>query len=385
MDGTASEAAVKSLVEYLPSGDPTEISKQAFADVALTSTDAITAEQKLWQHHVKRIRAERAKEMEARELTLKELRMPFFYKVFGKKPAGGRSLYISMHGGGGTAKRVNDGQWENQKRLYQLEEGVYVAPRAPTDTWNLWHQKHIDVLFDRLIENMIVFEDVDPNRVYILGYSAGGDGVYQLAPRMADRWAAAAMMAGHPNGISPLSMRNIGFTLHMGGNDAAYKRNQVAAQWKEELAKLAEADPGGYPHLVEIHKGLGHWMNRKDAVAIPWMAKFTRDPFPKKIVWRKQDDTHSRFYWLSVDAKSKCTITATQQKQSFDIKADGVDTMTLRLSTRKVNLDSPITVTLNGKPVFSGQAKRTIGSIAKSLAERGDLKSVTHSEVSIKN
>ena len=40
----------------------------------------------------------------------------------------------------------------------------------------------------------IVFEDVDPNRVYLLGYSAGGDGVYQLAPRMADRFAAASMM-----------------------------------------------------------------------------------------------------------------------------------------------------------------------------------------------
>ena len=57
--------------------------------------------------------------------------------------------------------------------------------------------------------------DVDPNRVYIMGYSAGGDGVYQLAPRMADRWAAAAMMAGHPNDASPLGLRNItGFNHH---------------------------------------------------------------------------------------------------------------------------------------------------------------------------
>ena len=39
-------------------------------------------------------------------------------------------------------------------------------------------------MYDRLIENMILFENVDPNRVYILGYSAGGDGVYQIAPRI---------------------------------------------------------------------------------------------------------------------------------------------------------------------------------------------------------
>ena len=35
-----------------------------------------------------------------------------------------------MHGGGGAPKRVNDSQWENQKRLYKLDEGLYVSPRA---------------------------------------------------------------------------------------------------------------------------------------------------------------------------------------------------------------------------------------------------------------
>ena len=53
---------------------------------------------------------------------------------------------------------------------------------------------------------MIMLYEVDPNKVYLMGYSAGGDGVYQLAPRMADRFAAAAMMAGHPNETSPLGL-----------------------------------------------------------------------------------------------------------------------------------------------------------------------------------
>ena len=108
-----------------------------------------------------------------------------------------------MHGGGGAPARLNDSQWRNQINLYQPKEGVYLAPRAPTNTWNLWHQGHIDAFFQRIIENSIVFEGVDPNRVYIMGYSAGGDGVYQLAPRMSDRFAAASMMAGHPNETQP--------------------------------------------------------------------------------------------------------------------------------------------------------------------------------------
>jgi poly(3-hydroxybutyrate) depolymerase len=122
----------------------------------------------------------------------------FDYKIFGERPADGRSLYISMHGGGNAPARVNDQQWKNQVGLYKPAEGVYLAPRAPTNTWNLWHEPHIDTLFEQLIRAAVLFEGVNPNKVYIMGYSAGGDGVYQLAPRMADRWAAAAMMAGHP-------------------------------------------------------------------------------------------------------------------------------------------------------------------------------------------
>jgi len=85
---------------------------------------------------------------------------------------------------------------------------------------------------------LIVFNEVDPNKVYLMGYSAGGDGVYQLAPRMADRFAAASMMAGHPNDASPLGLRNIGFTIHMGANDSSYNRNKVALEWEKILRKL---------------------------------------------------------------------------------------------------------------------------------------------------
>ena len=102
--------------------------------------------------------------------------------------------------------------------MYSLKNGILLTPRAPTDTWNMWHQDHVDELLSRLIQNMISFHDVDPDKIYLMGYSAGGDGVYQLAPRMADRFLAA-MMAGHPNESSPLGLRNLAFTIHMGDKD----------------------------------------------------------------------------------------------------------------------------------------------------------------------
>ncbi|HIK81599.1 MAG TPA: polyhydroxyalkanoate depolymerase, partial [Planctomycetes bacterium] len=248
----ASAEAIESLAAVLAiCGAQTDLDSLPIGSVPLTRADADAAASLIWQAHATLIAAQRASEMEKRELTIGDLKMPFWYQSLGTPPATGRSLWISLHGGGGAPAEVNDGQWENQKKLYRPEEGIYLAPRAPTNSWNLWHQPHVDQFFDRLIENLIVFEQVDPNRVYILGYSAGGDGVYQIGPRMADRWAAVAMMAGHPNDARPDSLRNTAFTLHMGGQDEPYNRNGQAVIWQKKLADLASADPGGYPHWVE--------------------------------------------------------------------------------------------------------------------------------------
>ena len=337
------------------------------------------------KRHARMIRRQRAGEMQAKVLEIGDHRMPFWYAVHGDPPEGeGRSLYISMHGGGGAPPAVNDQQWENQKRLYKPAEGVYLAPRAPTDTWNLWHRAHIDDFYDRLIENLIVFEGVDPDKVYFMGYSAGGDGVYQLAPRMADRLAAAAMMAGHPNETRPDGLRNLPFTLHMGGEDGAYNRNGIARQWKKSLAELAASDEGGYPHEVVIHEGKGHWMDREDAVAVPWMARHRRDLRPERIVWLQDDVTHDRFYWLAVDEpKARHRIVAERDGNTIRIIEGGEGGLRIRLDDSMVDLDREVRVVRGDETVFEGIVPRTREVIERTLAERGDPSGVFTAEIVI--
>ena len=330
-----------------------------------------------------RIRRERKEEFDGRVLRDGDLSMPFWYAVYGDPPRGeGRALYISMHGGGGAPKEVNDQQWENQKRLYKPAEGVYLAPRAPTDTWNLWHQGHVDTFYDRLIADLIVFENVDPDKIYFMGYYAGGDGVYQLAPRMADRLAAAAMMAGHPNETQPDGLRNLPFTLHMGGEDGAYKRNEIARNWKVKLAELAASDEGGYPHEVVIHEGKGHWMDREDAVAVPWMAAHRRNPRPDRIVWLQDDVTHPRFYWLAVDEpKARERIVVERDGNTLTILEGAANGVRLRVDDEMFDLDQPIVVKRGDEVVFEGRVPRTIAAIATTLAERHDPKGVFTGEI----
>ena len=388
VDPKASKEALDSLRKWLARPGDGDLEEQDFASVPLTKTDDEKARRMLWDSHRTVIRAERRKEMKDRSLTIGNHTMPFWYTTYGEKPKEGRSLWISMHGGGGAPEALNTQQWNNQKRLYQPDEGVYLAPRAPTNTWNLWHQGHIDPMFDRLIENLIVFEDVDPNKVYLMGYSAGGDGVYQLAPRMADRWAATAMMAGHPNDARPESLRNTAFTLHMGENDTPFKRNEVAAQWKGRLAELREEDPQGYDHWVEIHEDKGHWMEREDGVAVPWMAERTRDLRPKYVLWRQDDVTHDRFYWLAVDEPQRGkTITAKLSTQSamgdtVELSPDS-GPVRIRLDDELCTLDEPVRVMRDGEELYRGRPARTIATLHRTLEERGDPTGMFSSEIVI--
>lgn len=351
----------------------------------LTSAAAEQLAESLWQQHVSDREDTLARMLAAKELTVKDRTMPIWYEVYGQ-PADGkkRSLFISMHGGGSAPARVNDGQWRNQQRLYRPAEGVYVAPRAPTDAWNMWHQAPIDDLFDLLIEAMVVVENVDPDRVYLLGYSAGGDGVYQLAPRMADRFAAAAMMAGHPNETQPDGLRNLPFALHMGERDRAYDRNKIAVQWKEKLAGLAAGDPGGYPHQVTIHAGKGHWMDREDAVAIDWMQAHRRNLRPEKIVWLQDDVTHARFYWLAVDSpQPRKRVVAERDGNTIRILEGGEHGVAIRLDDAMVDLDQPVTVTRGAEIVWQGVAERRREVLRKTLAERADPQGMFSAEIVI--
>jgi transglutaminase-like putative cysteine protease len=350
----------------------------AIPPAALTQAEAAAAVDLVWGQWRLRQAPERIADLKNNVIVLGDKKMRLLARAFGAEPADGRSLWISMHGGGGAPPQVNDSQWRNQIRLYQPAEGIYVAPRAPTDSWNLWHEGHIDDFFDRLIGDFVMLSGVNPDKVYLMGYSAGGDGVYQLAPRMADRFAAASMMAGHPNDASPLGLRNLPFALFSGANDSAYNRNKVTAAWGAKLDALAKDDPSGYPHRLTIYPGLGHWMNLKDAESVPWMAKHTRNPWPKKVVWHQSGRLHTRFYWLATAAgsgKPGQTIRAEVHENTVTLDAPGITKLTLRLHDRLLDLDQPVTVRLNGNTVFEGKVTRQADAILKSLQERSDPQS----------
>ena len=314
-------------------------------------------------------------EWAAKQIKYKEYSLKFTTQIFGVKPADGRSLYISLHGGGGTTARANDQQWENQKKLYNLKEGVYFVPRSPKDAWNMWHDYPMDELIGKVVKDAIIMEDVNPDKIYVMGYSAGGDGVFQLGPRLADYWAAASMMAGHPGDAQIMNLMNLPYNLFVGGKDAAYKRNELVAEWGKRLDSLQAIHKGKFIHDTHVYTDMPHWMGRKDTIAVPWMAGFKRMSLPKEIYWIQDDILRNQFYWLGTDirqAKQGLTAHVSVTGNDISILDNQNQTLYLYLNDGILNLDKKVSVTINGKKVFDKKVSRNADIIRQSIAARFD-------------
>ena len=312
--------------------------------------------------------------------------MSFWYTTYGTKPTDGYSLFISLHGGGNALAQLNDSQWENQKQLYQPQNSVYLAPRAPYDDWDMWFKPDLDQFYASLIQMCVAYLDVNPDKVYLIGYSAGGDGVWRMAPRMADTWAGASMMAGHPGDVSLLNLRNTPFMVWCGALDAAYNRNRECTQRGLELDSLHTADPNGYIHETHIVEGKPHWMDLEDAAALPWLQQYQRNPYPTHIVWRQEEVTHPHFYWLTAPAdqlQRGKTVRLSLKGNTVTISQCDYTQLTLQFNDQMVNLDKPITIRMNGKTLFKGKLPRTLANLQSSLAARNDLRYIFPAQVTV--
>jgi hypothetical protein len=105
------------------------------------------------------------------------------------------------------------------------------------------------------------------------------------------------------------------------------------------------------------------------------MAKFRRNPWPEKIVWKQDDVVRSQFYWLEVDPSKidgGAVIRAVRKGQRIDLETEGVREVRLLLRDEFIDLDQPVEVYWAGKQVFAGKVPRTPLVQAETLSRRGD-------------
>ncbi len=294
---------------------------------------------------------ERIKEMGDKAITVGDATMKYTLNVRGVEPDGGYPVYIALHGGGGSdTPDLNDSQWKAMQSYYlgSVAEGIYIAPRGVRDTWDTHFNPESYECYKRLLENLAIFYNINPDRIYLTGYSAGGDGVYQISARMADFFAAANMSAGHPNGVDLTNVKNMPLYLQCGENDDAYDRNLETVKY----SKLENVE-AAFIHKGKPHNFVDNGVNKQlmtdgkyyDTNAVRLLQKHTRNPYPDEIEWNLSLKKSDRFYYVQ-SKSTEGTVTVKHDGNKFTVtgECDAIFVNSLMIDTAK-----PIAVEYNGK------------------------------------
>jgi len=303
---------------------------------------------------------------------------PYTIRSVGEQPAAGWPLFIAMHGGGGVPKRINDSQWRQMRHYYrdqtQLPGGyLYVALRAPNDTWNGFYDHYVWPLVTKLIRQLVVVRDVDPNKVFLMGYSHGGYGAFAIGPNIPDRFAAIHASAAAPTpGISPAkNLRNTVFTYMIGERDTHYERLPRCRAFAKEIAKLRGDRTDIYPVTMEFIPGRGHGgLPDRDKIAA--MYAHTRRATPRELTWTPTGRNVREFFWIATpDPKSGQEIDATCRDNKVTVTTEAVETVIVGLDARLVDFEKPITIAVNGE-TQKLEVRPSFKTLCKSMLARGD-------------
>ncbi|HLQ36976.1 MAG TPA: transglutaminase domain-containing protein [Planctomycetota bacterium] len=303
---------------------------------------------------------------------------PFTVKTVGERPANGFALVIAMHGGGGVKSAVNDQQWQVMQRYYKdhPEAGGYryCALRAPTDEWNGFYTDYVYPLVERLIRQFTVAGDIDPDKVFLIGYSHGGYGAFAIGPKLADRFAAVHASAGAPTDgeTSGVNLRHLQFSFMVGEQDNAYGRRERCEKFDAAIQALRGERTDIYPVTFEFAAGHQH-TGLPDRDKLATLLAAVRTPLPRDLAWELTDAVVRDFHWLAVEQPGKGQrIDAAITGQRLTVqRSGGAAALAVRLDARLVDLAQPLTVAADGaeRQVTPAPSLRTLCS---ALLQRAD-------------
>ena len=325
------------------------------------------------------LHADARRDFDSKQVRFEKYLSPYTVKTVGRRPTNGWALFIAMHGGGGAPKALNDSQWEHMQIYYRdhPEAGgyVYVALRAPNDTWNGFYDTYVYPLVANLVRQFILFADVDPNKVFIMGYSHGGYGAFAIGPKMPDRFAAVHASAAAPTDgeTTPKTLRNTIFTVMVGELDTMYGRYDRDKKFQGAVESLRGGRTDIYPVAVQIIPGNGHGgLPDRDKIADMYPA--VRHPAPRELSWLMTDKVIRDFFWLRCDAPGKQReIEASCRDNRVTVTTTtNVAAASVLLDQRLVDFGKPVALEVNGKSVKPRKLQPSLRVLCETLMRRGD-------------
>ena len=312
-------------------------------------------------------------------------------------------LLLGLHGGG---EGVGDAGASRSN--WALEDAVGIYPQAIRLYGDAWNTPQGERFCLTLIEHAKLHLGVDPDRVYVAGFSMGGTGSWHLAGRYPDLFAGAIPAHGvimaspkaqlasatevraMQHGLLP-NVRNLPVYCYTGSADVnCMPGTFVYAQ--QQLARLAAADPGGYEHFeFTLHPGLDHsFPPGEPAAGLEWVRGFRRDSFPETLVWefasdpfpqRREGDPQGRleqrdFYWLSCDSPADLMRVRAERdgaRITLDVRGADVGDFSIWLNDALAPRGTEVTVVdAGGRELYRGVPEPRYEHLLESFDRRVD-------------
>ena len=226
---------------------------------------------------------------------------------------------------------------------------------------------------------------IDGDRVYLLGYSMGAFGTWNVGLRYHDRFAAIAPFSGGISRLEYLPFRD--------GRSRALLAN---ARMLPALVVHGQAD-NVVPHAMSRRSvealrerecdvefvslpGVRHWPFSKLHEERPgdvgrWLAARARDPHPARIDHTMLGSYHGGAYWIRVDgidgerAHVEARVAA---KDAITVTTQNVERVTVYLDPTLVDVTQPVTITVDGQQRFAGVVQPDVTHVAESYARTRD-------------
>ncbi len=231
-----------------------------------------------------------------------------------------------------------------------------------------------DLTFEAVLNDLLHTVHIDPDKVFVGGFSMGANFAWATAAFQSDRLAGIIAGSGRePDGTTPDCMRNMMWCPAYAICGTAETESPLP------MARALVKKLRGYGYSVDfkVIDGMGHaWSAKLEPDIFKWMEKKTRVRDPKKLfhslrLWGR---SNRRFYWETpLKGDVRATIEAKVKGNTISLQTKFLSHVMLDLNDRLVNLDGEVTVEANGARVFRGKVARSARVALDEFRTRGDL------------
>jgi predicted esterase len=176
---------------------------------------------------------------------LYEVRVPHDYV---KRPQDRWPLILFLHGSGERGRPLR--ALEGQGPLGSINAGhalpfIVVSPLCPNGQW--WSPEGLS----RVLDQVEASYRVDATRIYVTGVSMGGFGVYDVAARYPQRFAAMAVLSGGGEPATAERLKTVPAWIFHGADD-----DQILPRYSAAIADAMKKE--GAEVKLTILPGVGH-------------------------------------------------------------------------------------------------------------------------------